>query len=67
METARTNDLFIGARVIYKRRDIRYVGQIIDKIERREGDTRSEYFTYVDWYSGTFCRLCSFIQNHSTP
>ena len=47
METARTNGLFIGARVIYKRRDIRYVGQIIDKIERREGDTRSEYFTYV--------------------
>ena len=58
METARTNDLFIGARVIYKRRDVRYVGQIIDKIERREGDTRSEYFTYVVKFDNEhlFCR-----------
>ena len=58
METARTNDLFIGARVIYKRRDVRYVGQIIDRMKRYEEDTRSEYFTYVVKFDNehSFCR-----------
>lgn len=58
METARTNDLFIGARVIYKRRDVRYIGQIIDKIKRYKEDTHSEYTTYIVKFDNehSFCR-----------
>lgn len=57
METARTNGLFIGARVIYKRRDVRYVGQIIDRVKRYEEDVRSEYFYVVKFDNEhSFCR-----------
>lgn len=58
METAKTTDLFIGARVIYKRGDVRYIGQIIDEEKRHELDTNSEYTTYVVKFDNEhrFCR-----------